>query len=158
LKKRKAILSALVLALPDIYRALSHFGKLEIELQKHLNEKINDRYKRNTKTIYYDVTNFYFEIDSPDDLRKFGKCKEGRHSPIVQMGLAMDADGIPIHYRLFEGNKLDKETFRSVIGEVRRKYGTGRIVVVADMGIITGDNIYYLTGAKLIMVMCLVFL
>jgi transposase len=47
----------------------------------------------------------------------------------------------------FEGNKLDKETFRSVIGEVRRKYGTGRIVVVADMGIITGDNIYYLTGA-----------
>ncbi|MCL5072864.1 MAG: IS1634 family transposase, partial [Actinobacteria bacterium] len=55
-------------------------------------------------------------------------------------------DGIPIHYRLFEGNKLDKETFRSVIGEVRRKYGTGRIVVVADMGIISGDNIYYLTG------------
>jgi transposase len=64
------------------------------------------------------------------------------------MGLAMDADGIPICYRLFEGNKLDKETFRSVIGEVRRKYGTGRIVVVADMGIITGDNIYYLTGGK----------
>jgi hypothetical protein len=88
-------------SLADIYRALSHFGKLEIELQRHLNEKINERYKRNTKTIYYDVTNFYFEIDSPDDLRKFGKCKEGRHNPIVQMGLAMDADGIPIHYRIF---------------------------------------------------------
>jgi transposase len=132
--------------LADIYRALSHFAKLTIELQEYLNEKINDRYKRNTKTIYYDVTNFYFEIDKADDLRKFGKGKEGRHNPIVQMGLAMDADGIPIHYRLFEGNKLDKETFRSVIGEVRRKYGTGRIVVVADMGIITGDNIYYLTG------------
>jgi len=49
---------------------------------------------------------------------------------------------------LFPGNKLDKETFRTVIGEVRRKYGTGRIVVVADMGIITGDNIYYLTAGK----------
>ncbi|MCL5072865.1 MAG: transposase, partial [Actinobacteria bacterium] len=48
--------------LADIYRALSHFAKLEIELQKYLNEKINDRYTRNTKTIYYDVTNFYFEI------------------------------------------------------------------------------------------------
>ncbi|MBC8386439.1 MAG: transposase, partial [Actinobacteria bacterium] len=132
--------------LADIYRALSHFAKLEIELQKYLNEKINDRYTRNTKTIYYDVTNFYFEIDKADELRKYGKCKEGRHNPIVQMGLAMDSDGIPIHYRLFEGNKLDKETFRSVIGEVRRKYETGRIVVVADMGIITGDNIYYLTG------------
>ena len=134
-------------SLADTYRALSHFGKLQIELQRHLNEKINERYKRNTKTIYYDVTNFYFEIDKADDLRKFGKGKEGRHNPIVQMGLAMDADGIPIHYRIFEGNKLDKETFRTVIGEVRRKYGTGRIVVVADMGIITGDNIYYLTGA-----------
>jgi transposase len=133
-------------SLADIYRALSHFANLEIELQEYLNEKINDRYKRNTKTIYYDVTNFYFEIDKADDFRKFGKNKEGKHNPIVQMGLAMDADGIPIHYRLFEGNKLDKETFRSVIGEVRRKYGTGRIVVVADMGIITGDNIYYLTG------------
>ena len=135
-------------SLADIYRALSHFAGLEIELQQHLNEMISARYKRNTKTIYYDVTNFYFEIDKADDFRKFGKAKGGGHSPIVQMGLAMDADGIPIHYRLFEGNKLDKETFRTVIGEVRRKYGTGRIVVVADMGIITGDNIYYLTAGK----------
>jgi transposase len=133
-------------SLADIYRALSHFTGLEVELQEYLNEMISAMYKRNTKTIYYDVTNFYFEIDKADDFRKFAKSKEGRHNPIVQMGLAMDSDGIPIHYRLFEGNKLDKETFRSVIGEVRRKYGTGRIVVVADMGIITGDNIYYLTG------------
>jgi transposase len=64
------------------------------------------------------------------------------------MGLAMDADGIPLHYELFEGNKLDTETFRSVIGEVRKNYDTGRIVVVADMGVISGDNIYYLTGGK----------
>ena len=135
-------------SLADIYRALSHFAELTVEFQKHLNEKIKQKYGRNTKTIYYDVTNFYFEIDKPDELRKYGKCKEGRHNPIVQMGLAMDSDGIPIHYRIFEGNKLDKETFRSVIGQVRRKYGTGRIVVVADMGIITGDNIYYLTGGK----------
>ncbi|MBM3706627.1 MAG: IS1634 family transposase, partial [Actinobacteria bacterium] len=135
-------------SLADIYRALSHYGSLEIELQGHLSQMISAIYTRNTKTIYYDVTNFYFEIDRADDFRKYGIPKDGRHSPIVQMGLAMDSDGIPIHYRLFEGNKLDKETFRSVIGEVRRKYDTGRIVVVADMGIITGDNIYYLTGGK----------
>jgi len=135
-------------SLEDIYRALSHFATLEIELQKYLNEKVMQKYGRDTKTIYYDVTNFYFEIDRPDDLRKFGKGKDGRHDPIVQMGLAMDSGGVPIHYRLFEGNKLDKETFRTVIGEVRKKYGTGRIVVVADMGVITGDNIYYLTGGK----------
>jgi len=135
-------------SLADIYRSLSHFAELEVELQKYLNEKIKDKYGRDTKTIYYDVTNFYFEIDKADELRKYGRSKEGRHNPIVQMGLAMDSCGIPICYRLFEGNKLDKETFRSVIGQLRRKYGTGRIIVVADMGIITGDNIYYLTGGK----------
>jgi transposase len=64
------------------------------------------------------------------------------------MGLAMDSDGIPIAYEVFPGNSLDKETFRSVIGEVRRKYSTGRIIVVADKGIITGDNINYLIGNK----------
>jgi transposase len=113
-----------------------------------VHESITEKYGRDTKTIYYDVTNFYFEIDEADKMRKFGPSKEKRPNPIVQMGLAMDADGIPLHYELFPGNKVDKETFRSVIGEVRKNYDTGRIVVVADMGIITGDNIYYLTGGK----------
>jgi len=135
-------------SLADIYRALSHYAKLAKRFQRYLNGKVKDKYRRNTKTIYYDVTNFYFEIDKADRLRKYGRSKERRHNPLVQMGLAMDADGIPIHYKLFPGNKLDKETFRSVIGEVRMNYNTGRIVVVADMGIITGDNIYYLTGGK----------
>ena len=135
-------------SLVDIYRALSHYAKIMKEFQRYLHEQIVEKYRRDTKTIYYDVTNFYFEIDEADELRKYGRSKEHRHNPIVQMGLAIDADGIPIHYELFPGNKLDKETFRSVIGEVRKNYNTGRIVVVADMGIITGDNIYYLTGGK----------
>jgi len=135
-------------SLPDTYRALSHFAEVATECQRYLHAEITAKYGRNTKTIYYDVTNFYFEIDEADEFRKLGFSKENRKNPIVQMGLALDADGIPLHYELFPGNKLDKETFRSVIGEVRRKYNTGRIVVVADMGIITGDNIYYLTGGK----------
>jgi transposase len=135
-------------SLADVYRALSHYAKIAKELQRFLHEQITEKYGRDTRTVYYDVTNFYFEIDEPDDLRKFGPSKEKRPNPIVQMGLAMDADGIPLHYELFPGNKLDKETFRSVIGEVRKNYDTGRIVVVADMGIVTGDNIYYLTGGK----------
>jgi transposase len=134
--------------LADVYRALSHYAKISKDCQRYLHEQIAAKYGRNTKTIYYDVTNYYFEIDKADDLRKFGRGKEKRPNPIVQMGLAMDADGIPIHYEIFPGNKLDKETFRSVIGEVRKKYNTGRVVVVADMGVITGDNIYYLTGGK----------
>lgn len=134
--------------LADIYRALSHYAEIARDLQRHLHREVAAIYGCNTNIIYYDVTNFYFEVDKADDLRKFGFSKENRPNPIVQMGLAMDADGIPLHYELFAGNTLDKETFRSVIGEVRRNYDTGRIVVVADMGIITGDNIYYLTGGK----------
>jgi transposase len=135
-------------SLADMYRALSHYAEISKEFQRYLHGQITEKYGRDTKTIYYDVTNFYFEIDEADELRKYGPSKEKRPNPIVQMGLAMDADGIPLHYELFPGNKLDKETFRSVIGEVRKNYDTGRVVVVADMGIITGDNIYYLTGGK----------
>jgi len=135
-------------SLADVYRSLSHFSKIATELQRYLNSQITAKYGRNTKTVYYDVTNFYFEIDEGDDLRKFGFSKEKRPDPIVQMGLAMDADGIPLHYELFPGNTVDKETFRPVIGEVRRNYDTGRIIVVADMGIITGDNIFYLQGKE----------
>ena len=130
----------------DVYRSLSHFAAIGVEMQRYLSEQVTASYGRDTHIVYYDVTNFYFEIDKEDTLRKRGKSKEGRKCPIVQMGLAMDADGIPLHYELFPGNKLDKQTFRSVIGEVRRNYNTGRIIAVADMGIITGDNIFYLKG------------
>jgi transposase len=135
-------------SLADIYRALSHYVKIAKDCQRWIHEQIAKAYGRNTTTIYYDVTNFYFEIDQQNEFRRFGKSKENRHNPIVQMGLAMDSDGVPLHYELFPGNKLDKETFRTVIGEVRRNYGTGRVIVVADMGIITGDNIYYLKGGE----------
>ena len=135
-------------SLADVYRSLSHFSEIATEFQRYLNSQISANYGRNTKTIYYDVTNFYFEIDEADEFRKFGFSKEKRPNPIVQMGLAMDADGIPLHYELFPGNTVDKETFRPSIGEVRRNYDTGRIIVVADMGIITGDNIFYLQGKE----------
>jgi hypothetical protein len=131
----------------DMYRALTHFDKISEELQRYLYESVRAEYGSDTSIIYYDVTNYYFEISKQDDLRKYsGNAKQKRKKPVVQMGLAMDNCGVPVHYELFAGNKLDKETFRSVIGEVRRKYDTGRVIVVADMGVITGDNIYYLVG------------
>jgi transposase len=132
--------------LDDIYRSLGHFDKISNELQRYMYESVRANYGSDTSIIYYDCTNYYFEIKKPDDFRKFGLSKEKRKRPIVQMGLAMDKNGIPLHYELFRGNMTDKETFRSVIGDVRKNYDTGRVVVVADMGIITGDNIYYLVG------------
>ena len=135
--------------LDDVYRALTHFDKVSEDMQRFIHGRIRQNYGSDTSVIYYDVTNYYFEISKQDELRKYGgKPKQNRKKPIVQMGLAMDKDGVPIHYELFPGNKLDKETFRSVIGEVRKTYGTDRIIVVADMGIITGDNIYYLVDKK----------
>ena len=135
-------------SLDDVYRSLTYFHKISGDLQQFLHESVRMKYGSDTSVIYYDVTNYYFEIQKPDDLRRFGKPKQNRKKPVVQMVLAMDKDGVPIHYELFPGNKLDKETFRSVIGQVRRNYDTGRVIVVADMGIITGDNIHYLTGDK----------
>ena len=135
-------------SLADVYRSLSHFSEVAIELQRYLNSKIKEKYRRNTDIIYYDVTNYYFEINEGDDFRKLGMSKEKRRDPIVQMGLAMDADGIPLRYELFPGNTVDKDTFKPVIGEIRRNYETSRIIVVADMGIITGDNIFYLQGKE----------
>lgn len=139
-------------SLADVYRALSHFSSISKATQRHINSRIMDLYGRDTHIVYYDVTNFYFEINDEDegdgDLRKRGVSKEHRKDPIVQMGLAMDADGIPLHYELFPGNIPDVSTFRDVIGEVRRNYNTGRIIVVADMGLVSGDNIFYLTGGE----------
>jgi len=135
-------------SLADVYRSLRHFSQIAKEFQQYLNSQIFEKYGRNTRTIYYDVTNFYFETDVIDELRQLGLSKERRRDPIVQMGLAVDTDGIPLHYDLFPGNTVDKETFRPIIGEIRKNYDTGKIVVVADMGIITGDNIFYLLGGE----------
>jgi hypothetical protein len=134
--------------LVDVYRALSHFAKIGGETQRFLNEKITEKYGRDTSIIYFDSTNFYFEIDEQDELRRRGVSKEHRPNPLVQMGLAMDRDGVPISYDIFPGNKHDSETFRGIIGEICKNYETGRIIAVGDMGIITADNIWYLIGGK----------
>ena len=86
--------------LDDIYRSLKHFDKISNELQRYMYESIRANYGSDTSVIYYDVTNYYFEIKKPDDFRKFGLSKEKRKRPIVQMGLAMDKNGIPLHYEV----------------------------------------------------------
>ena len=135
-------------SLMDVYRALTHFAKIAAQTQKFMHEKIQEKYGRDTSIVYFDATNFYFEIDEADDLRKRGVSKEKRPNPVVQMGLALDRDGIPINYKIFPGNKHDSETFRDIIGEICKNYGTGRVIVVGDMGVITADNIWYLIGRK----------
>ncbi len=137
-------------SLQDLYRSLSIFIKHKDELQLWIHERIQKKYDRKTDLVYYDVTNYYFEIDDEDDMRKNGYSKENKKSPIVQMGLFTDIQGIPINYQLFEGNIHDALTLRDMVSNVKVKndYNLGRIIVVADKGIHSGDNIFYLKSAK----------
>lgn len=130
----------------DVYRALSHFSKIGIECQQFISDQINEKFGRDTRLMYFDVTNFHFEIDKTDDLRIRGKEKNNRPDPIVQMALAMDADGIPLYYKLFPGNTNDSKTFVPVFKDVCVRFAPGRVIAVADMGCISSDNIFFLKG------------
>jgi transposase len=131
--------------LDDVYNSLSHFHEISTDLLRHLHDKIVEQYDRETSLVYYDVTNYYFEIDKEDELRKKGFSKEGRRSPIVQMGLALDRSGIPITYKLFKGNTHDSETYLPAMSDIKKEYGVDRIIVVADKGLNSGDNIAFNT-------------
>jgi transposase len=113
-----------------------------------MHERVLKKYSRDTSLLYYDLTNYYFETDQQDGFRMKGVCKEHRPDPIVQMGLFMDRNGIPVSYKLFAGNEADCMTLRPMISETARNYSLGRIIVVADKGVISSDNIWYTLSAR----------
>lgn len=135
-------------SLDDVYRCLSFLYKHSSALQVRLNERIKHLYGRKSDLVYYDVTNYYFETDKNDHLRKKGVSKEHRPNPIVQMGLFIDNLGIPITFELFPGNTNDCLTFRPGLSRIQKEYNLGKIIVVADKGMTTGDNIYYTLSGK----------
>jgi len=128
--------------LDDVYRSLPFFKRYQADLQLWIHEHIRQNYGRDTSLVYYDVTNYYFEVDEPNDMLRRGVSKEHRKDPIVQMGLFMDTNGLPISYGLFSGNTLDKQTLIPMMDKLQDDYSLGRIIVVADRGMITGDNIF----------------
>ncbi|MDY0282065.1 MAG: IS1634 family transposase [Salinivirgaceae bacterium] len=130
--------------LPDVYRSLEHFADFEVELQRHLNERIKETISRDLSYTFYDVTNYFFEIDFPDgedDLRKKGVSKEHRTDPIVAMGLFMDSNGLPVSMSIFPGNTSDSITLQPTMKDIKKSYGLGRVVVVADKGLNSSKNI-----------------
>jgi len=130
-------------SLDDVYRCLSFFNKHKNNLQIWLNDKIKENYGRDTSLIYYDVTNYYFESDEQDDFKRKGVSKEHRPNPIIQMGLFMDNNGLPITYELFSGNTNDCLTYRPNFGRIKKEFDLGKVISVADKGMTTGDNIWY---------------
>ena len=111
-----------------------------------MHKAVTKLYGRDTALVFYDVTNYYFECDLPNDFRKKVTSKEHKQDPIVQMGLLIDTVGIPIAYRLFEGNTHDSKTLISVLEELKARYGFKRVIVVAEKGLNGKDNLAYITG------------
>ena len=130
-------------SLDDVYRCLSFLNKHKETIQVWINDKIKENYGRDTSLIYYDVTNYYFETDEQNDFLRKGVSKEHRPNPIVQMGLFMDNNAIPITYELFAGNTNDCLTYRPNFGRIKKQFNLGRVISVADKGMTTGDNIWY---------------
>ena len=153
-------------SLDAIYHALDIIAENQDELQKWVFEHSKKICERDISTSYFDCTNYYFDIGHPDvdtldddgnpmdangnpvpaKYRKRGPEKNHRPDPIVEMGLMMDANGIPVAYDLFPGNESEKVHMRPIIERIKREYEDCRIIFVADRGLNTSDNIYWLNG------------
>lgn len=155
----------------QVYRALDILDQKAKSIQLRMNTNIkNSSIGRSTDLTYYDVTNYYFETMYGDDdiyetdeegkilkdakdkpiikekgFRKKGVSKENRKEPIVQMGLFIDNNGLPVSYKLFPGNTQDKTTFKNVLENDVENMDLGKIVVVADNGMNTQENKYLIT-------------
>jgi transposase len=129
----------------DIYRSLDVLNNLNTKIQQKIDSVISQSsIGRKRELTYYDVTNFFFHIDHEDEFRKRGKSKENRVEPIVQMGLFIDNNGIPIAHQEFPGNNIDQTTLRPAIKTTIKKFNLEKIVVVADGGMNSGKNRAYL--------------
>ena len=130
------------LSLDQVYDGLEYIGceyEKTIEIYNH---QIRKLYGYNTSHTYFDCTNFFFEIDREDDLRRKGPSKENRHDPIVGMGLLLDADQIPIGMKIYPGNESEKPVIRNIIQDLKQRNGiSGRTVQVADKGLNCAENI-----------------
>jgi transposase len=144
----------------EIFRALDVLDRKAEQIQRRMNLKIKNGIGRDTDICFYDVTNYWFEIDDNDDdligadgkiiqegIRKRGPSKAKNRKPIVQMGLFMDSNGIPIAYKLFPGNHIDQTTLRPAMGRTLDKMSFGRVIVVADGGLNSGKNLARIVGA-----------
>ena len=146
-------------SLEDVYRSLDYFTNYKEEIETLMWNQTKDKYNRDASHTYYDCTNYYFEINYNDtdlvdeegnilqkNYRKRGPEKNHRPDPIIEMGLLMDSNDIPMSYDLFSGNESEKLSLRPIHTRTKAKFNLERTVVVADRGLNTSDNIFYLSG------------
>ena len=141
----------------EIYKCLDELDKKSEAIQKRMNQKLTGPTGKRGEITYYDVTNYFFEIEQNDDdafdehgvlikkgLRKKGVCKNNRKTPIVQMGMFLDEHGIPVSYHLFPGNTLDQATLRPAMKKTIDQYNLKKIIIVADRGLTSNKNLAHI--------------
>ena len=126
--------------LHDIYRALEVISKetefIEAEVYKNSLDVVN----RNTKILYYDCTNYFFEIEQAEGLKQYGLSKENRPNPITQMGLFMDGDGFPLAFNVNSGNTNEQTTLKPLEKQIIKDFELSRFVVCTDAGLASNEN------------------
>ena len=122
-------------SLQDLYRSLSILAEESDFIQEELYKNSNFIHPRNSKILYYDCTNYYFEIEAEDGIKKYGKSKEHRPNPIVTMGLFMDADGIPLAFDIFPGNQNEQLTLKPIEKKVIKDFNCSEFIFCSDAGL-----------------------
>ena len=122
-------------SLQDLYRALSVLAEESDFIQEELYKNSNFIHPRNSKILYYDCTNYYFEIEAEDGIKKYGKSKEHRPNPIVTMGLFMDADGIPLAFDILPGNQNEQLTLKPIEKKVIKDFNCSEFIFCSDAGL-----------------------
>ena len=121
--------------LHDVYRALDVLGNECDLIQSEVYKNSHLFGKRNDKVLYYDCSNYYFEIEQEDGNKKYGKSKEHRPNPIIQMGLFMDGDGIPLAFSLFPGNANEQTSLKPLEKKVLGEFGCQKFIYCSDAGL-----------------------
>lgn len=125
--------------LHDVYRALDVLGNECDFIQSEVYKNSHFIGKRNDQILYYDCTNYYFEIEQEDGDKKYGKSKEHRPNPIIQMGLFMDGDGIPLAFSLFPGNTNEQKSLKPLEQKVIGDFGCQKFIYCSDAGLASED-------------------
>ena len=126
--------------LHDIYRALEVISKETDFIESEVYKNSLNVVKRNTKILYYDCTNYFFEIEQAEGLKQYGVSKENRPNPITQMGLFMDGDGFPLAFNINSGNTNEQTTLRPLEMQIIKDFELSKFVVCTDAGLASNDN------------------
>lgn len=135
-----AYLTPPTIELQHIYRGLDLLSEHSEMIQEAVYKNSAAIVKRETSILYYDCTNFFFEIEEEDSFRKYGKSKENRPNPIVQMGLFMDGSGLPLAYSMFPGNENEQPSLKPLEKRVLRDFNLSEVIVCTDAGLSSSAN------------------